>query len=89
VQGELLLKLGKSNDPLRVPVVLQPGLNTLEATLPVANPKLWWPVGHGKQTRSEATVELVVGGKIEGCLTRKIGFRHVRVNQEKHPEHFD
>jgi beta-mannosidase len=47
--GELLLKLGKSNDPLRVPVVLQPGMNTLEATLPVTNPKLWWPVGHGKQ----------------------------------------
>ena len=84
--GELLLKLGKSNDPLRVPVVLQPGMNTLEATLLVTNPKLWWPVGHGKPNRSEATVELVIGGKIEGSLARKIGFRHVRVNQDKHSE---
>jgi beta-mannosidase len=84
--GELLLKLGKSNNLVRVPVLLQPGMNKLEAVLPVANPKLWWPIGHGKQTRSEVTVELVVAGKTEGTLTLKIGFRHVRVNQEKHPE---
>jgi beta-mannosidase len=63
-------------------VTIKPGLNKLEISLPVTKPKLWWPVGHGAQPRYTVTVELAgVGGAM-----KKVGFRHVRVNQEQHPE---
>lgn len=64
------------------PVVVKPGMNRLEVVAPVTRPKLWWPVGHGEQPRYPVQVELQgVGG-----ATKKVGFRHVLVNQEKHPE---
>lgn len=64
------------------PVTIRPGANRLELAVAVARPKLWWPVGHGAQPRYPVQVEL----KGVGCATRKVGFRHVRVNQEEHPE---
>ncbi len=63
-------------------VTLKPGMNRLELTVPVAKPKLWWPVGHGAQNRYTVQVEL----KDVGSRTKRVGFRHVRVSQEKHPE---
>lgn len=65
-----------------VPVTIQPGMNKVEAVVPVAKPKLWWPVGHGKQPLYTVEVDL----KGVGSTKKRIGFRHVRVNQDKHPE---
>jgi len=65
-----------------VGVVIQPKSNTFEATVTVPRPKLWWPVGHGSQPRY--TVKVTLAGV--GEMTRKIGFRLVRVNQAPHPE---
>jgi beta-mannosidase len=67
---------------LKKPVVIKPGLNMLELTVPVARPKLWWPVGHGAQPRY--TVKVALAGI--GSAMKRVGFRHVRVNQEPHPE---
>jgi beta-mannosidase len=66
----------------QVAVMIKPGLNPVEATVTVPNPRLWWPVGHGSQPRYSVKVDLAgVGG-----MVKKIGFRHVRVNQKPHPE---
>jgi beta-mannosidase len=63
-------------------VSIEPGMNRLELSVDVTAPRLWWPVGHGAPSRYRVDVELVG----VGSMTRMIGFRHVRVNQEKHPE---
>lgn len=78
----------KSGAPVRVsvPVELKPGLHPVEANLEVQNPALWWPVGHGDQSRYGITAELIVGGKIVATESCRIGFRKVRVNQEPHPD---
>jgi beta-mannosidase len=66
----------------RLPVKIKPGANRLEISVTVPRPKLWWPVGHGAQPRYTVTVSLAGIGK----ATKRVGFRHVRVNQEKHPD---
>lgn len=65
-----------------VPVTVVPGMNRLEVSLTVPDPRLWWPVGHGPQERYTVHVDLANIGQATKC----VGFRHVRVNQERHPE---
>jgi beta-mannosidase len=69
-----------------LPVTIQPGLHPVEVTVDVAHPKLWWPVGQGDQPLYPLRAELKVGGHSMGVRTARIGFRHVRVNQEPHPQ---
>ena len=76
------LTLNVAGKDASVAVTIKPGLNKLEIALPVTKPKLWWPVGHGAQPRYTVNVELAG----IGSATKKVGFRHVRVNQEQHPE---
>ncbi len=67
-------------------VEFKPGLHPVEAQLEIANPKLWWPIGHGAQSRYGIKAELVVSGRVVATESCKVGFRKVRVNQEPHPE---
>ncbi|MBQ4153374.1 MAG: hypothetical protein IJD11_03365 [Oscillospiraceae bacterium] len=59
---------------------------TLTAELTVDQPKLWWPIGYGDPSLYEVTVVLKVDGKEIARKVRKVGFRHVVVNQKPHPE---
>ncbi len=63
-------------------VTIQPGWNTFTLAVEIPRPKLWWPVGHGAQPRYIARVEL----KGIGRALKKVGFRRVRINQERHSE---
>jgi beta-mannosidase len=65
-----------------VSAVIKPGANTFEVSVVMERPRLWWPVGHGSQPRY--TVKAVLAGV--GEMTRRIGLRHVRINQASHPE---
>jgi len=67
-------------------VVLKPGLHAYEVSLKVERPKLWWPVGHGEQPLYRLQARVLVGGTVVAEKSAEIGFRHVRINQEKHPE---
>lgn len=80
VRKKLTLRVGKVEQTASVTV--KPGMNCLEVSLTVAKPKLWWPVGHGRQPRYEVEVKL----EGVGAVRKKVGFRHVRINQEQHPE---
>ena len=64
---------------------VQPGLHPYETRLTLRRPRLWWPVGHGEPTRYDLSVRVEVAGRVLFSRTVKIGFRHVRVNQDPHP----
>ena len=83
--GVLNLHVHETGQRIRTTVQIKPGLNRLETGATVVSPKLWWPAGHGNQARYTVTVSLEIKGKSIARTTRQIGFRHVRVNQEKHP----
>ncbi len=60
------------------PVTLTPGKNCVSVTLPVQNPKLWWPNGYGESALYPLRVR--VG---ESFLQRKIGLRSLEVVNKK------
>ena len=65
---------------------VKPGPNTLEALLRVPAPELWQPIGHGRQKRYAVRLTLRVNGRVARRAEKRAGFRHVRVNQDAHPE---
>ncbi|HTS19228.1 MAG TPA: hypothetical protein VMP11_16750 [Verrucomicrobiae bacterium] len=82
--GELILTI--NGKKVTQPVTIKPGENKCETRIEIPSPKLWWPVGHGPQHRYDVRVTLKIGGKIIAERSAKIGFRHVRVNQDPHPQ---
>lgn len=64
---------------------IKPGLQAYEVELVVREPKLWWPVGHGEPTLHDLHVRVELAGRIVFEQATRIGFRHVRVNQDPHP----
>ena len=83
--AELLIRIEETGQTERKQVKLAPGMNTLEANLSMENPELWWPVGHGSQTRYTVRVELRDAKGELGADSRRVGFREVRINQRPHP----
>lgn len=59
------------------------GVLSVEAT--VDKPALWWPAGYGEQPLYEVKTELYGNGHLLYSDVKKTGFRHVKVNQSKHP----
>jgi len=53
------------------------GSNTLQTTVDIPNPRLWWPAGYGKQPLYELRV--CVGDE---TVAKQIGFRSLRVKNE-------
>lgn len=84
-EAELTLAVEEVGIQTTVPVTVRPGLAPCEATLVVEGPQLWWPVGHGPQHRYTVRASLRVQGRQVGEARARIGFRHVRVNQDPHP----
>ena len=58
----------------RKPVTLKPGINHLHISLPVNNPKRWWPCGYGAQPLYD--LQVAVAGD---TLVKRIGFRTLEV----------
>ena len=81
--AELTVRVGDAAQT--VAVMLVEGMNRVEATLEVDQPRLWWPVNHGAQELYEVTAMLRVGGQ-DLYARRKVGFRTVEVDQSSHPE---
>lgn len=66
-------------------VEIRKGPQHLTARTAVVAPELWWPVGHGGQALYTVRATLTAAGRRVACATRRVGFRHVRVNQDPHP----
>jgi len=86
IKGEIVVELEESDIRVSEEVEIKPGMNRCEATLTIMNPELWWPVGHGAQNRYTLNAKLKLDGKLVAEKSARIGFRHVRVNQDPHPE---
>jgi len=86
IKGELELCVLEADVKTVQAVTIQPGLHPVEAQAEVSSPRLWWPIGHGDPERYTLQATLRVAGKTVAQKSAKVGFRHVRINQEKHPE---
>ena len=86
IKGELVVRVATGGETVTVPVEIKPGLNPVEAVVPVSDPALWWPVGCGEQVLHEVTAGLRVDGREVARRVATVGFRHVRVDQSEHPE---
>lgn len=85
VKGKLVASLAGGPEA-SADIEVKPGLHPYEVKLDVERPQLWWPVGHGEQRLYELGVSASVGGQSVGQRVKRVGFRHVRVNQDAHPE---
>ncbi|MEI6085704.1 MAG: hypothetical protein WCS70_15580 [Verrucomicrobiota bacterium] len=84
LRGELTVEL--AGQKIITPVTIKAGLHPVEATIAIDQPALWWPVGHGAQHLYDVRVTLKIAGKSVGTKAARVGFRHVRINQDPHPE---
>lgn len=85
-RGTLTVEIEGTGQRTTAEVEILPGLNPVEAQVTLAQPALWWPVGHGDQPLYTVVATLSADGEVIGSDSRRVGFRHVRVNQEPHPE---
>lgn len=53
--------------------------------IPVQQPELWWPRGHGEQRLYDVTLE-VQGPSVAQPIRLRTGFRRVELDQSPHPE---
>lgn len=67
-------------------VAIQPGLQLIDMKLELPQPALWWPVGHGEQPLYTVRVRLSLDGKLVDTAERRVGFRHMEVDQSRHEE---
>ncbi|WP_264847400.1 beta-mannosidase [Capnocytophaga catalasegens] len=64
-------------------VLLNKGKNTLTIPMLIENPKLWMPMGWGKQHRYDFSVKVLEGKHLICKKHQKIGLRSIRLLQEK------
>ncbi len=67
--------------PAETEIAVAPGLHAYDMVVEVADPPLWWPAGTGPQTLTRVSATLSSGGVEVGSGERRIGFRHVNVDQ--------
>jgi len=85
-KGRLEVELVEANRKVAIEVELRPGLSPVEAVIEIERPQLWWPRGHGEATLHTVRARLTVEGRLVGETQALVGFRHVRVVQDQHPE---
>ncbi len=83
VPAEISVTVAETGQTTVQPVVLNPGSHTVQMEIAVAKPKCWWPIGYGAQDRYTVEVRVLVDDKTVGADLKRIGFRHVRFNQEE------
>lgn len=84
VQGTLRATIVKTGATTEIEITLPHGDSRLALTLEIANPRLWWPVGHGEQHRYTVEVMLIVANDVQS-VTRKTGVRKVAFDESPHP----
>lgn len=65
------------------PVTLHSGVNEISYPIDIANPKLWYPNGYGKQDMYLFKAELTTGGHVIDQASTKTGLRSVKLNTER------
>jgi len=84
VPVELEAVIQETGERASVRAEVRPGDNLIELALPVRQPRLWWPVGHGEQHLYTVQIRLSSGGDVR-TLTRRTGVRRVEIDRSPHP----
>lgn len=82
ILAETVLRLGETVIAReRTRHALAPGQTCLNICLPVAQPRLWWPNGHGEQPLYMAEVRLIDAetGLLSDARTTRFGIRQVKL----------
>ncbi|OPZ24538.1 MAG: Exo-beta-D-glucosaminidase precursor [Lentisphaerae bacterium ADurb.BinA184] len=85
VAGELRVEVPEAGVRQTSAVTIKPGFGPVEARVEIPSPRLWWPAGHGPQHRYTVKATLHTGGRTVAAAEARVGFRHVRVNQDPNP----
>lgn len=83
VQASFHVAHGQSQAARAIDVTLKKGQSRIAAELPLENPALWWPHGHGAQPLYELQAELTAtgSGELVDRRTTRFGVREVRWEQ--------
>lgn len=73
---------GSALPVVRQSVTLAPGLNRVSVPVPVTAPKLWWPVGYGRQDLYRFDASVAVDGAVIAKTERRSGLRTVELRRE-------
>jgi beta-galactosidase/beta-glucuronidase len=65
---------------------IQEGTFTNQINIKVDKPYLWWPQGYGDQHMYRIQASLIIDGKTHQTVTRKVGFRRVKMPKRLHFE---
>ena len=60
---------------------LDPGANVVSIPVRIANPKLWYPLGYGEQSRYKFNVS-VKAGKSDDAMTKQTGLRSIELRRQ-------
>jgi beta-mannosidase len=60
---------------------LDPGMNTVSIPVRIANPKLWYPLGYGEQSRYKFNVT-VKAGKADDSVAKMTGLRSIELRRQ-------
>ena len=58
---------------------------SLDGTIELENPRLWWPRGYGEQALYTVTMELCKGGEVLDARTERIGIRRIDIEHVMKP----
>lgn len=84
-EGVLRAKIVETGREASMPVCIAPGEARYDLTIPIEQPRLWWPVGQGEPFRYTVECSLEVSGDRQAVM-RKTGVRRVEMDQSPHPE---
>lgn len=82
---ELHVRIADTASARRERVTLAVGENRVAFHLSVANPRLWWPRGHGEQYLYTVETTLERAGAVVERRRHRTGIRQVRIMQDPHP----
>jgi beta-mannosidase len=79
----LTARLDAGGDPVTTTAEVRPGEAALTAILPVDQPRLWWPRGHGDQPRYGLTVTLATPDETLAERKLRTGIRRITLRQDR------
>lgn len=84
IEVELSAAVDAASAPMTSRLTIPPGLHRIDTLIPVDAPALWWPIGHGAQTLYDVRAAVRAGECTIEAPTRRVGFRHIRIDQSPH-----
>ncbi|MHB1456898.1 MAG: beta-mannosidase [Armatimonadota bacterium] len=85
VQATVRMRLPETGVTMERQIQLQPGMSRHDIRLDVAEPKLWWPAGHGDQPLYNVVFEVEVNSAILDTVERRTGIRSISIDKSPHP----